>query len=256
MLTLAIWWVGTLLEALLLWRGVQAKLVRVFPIFYSYLLVVLVSEVVRFVAYHSHPSSYAFVYWFTQFLSLVVGSAVIFEIYRVGLGRFPGTARMTQYFLLIVFGIVFVKTVAKNFASADLYPWITGSLVDLERNFRIVQAVALVALLSLFFLYAIPFGRNLRGILVGYGLFIGATITQFTLLFYWRHDDVAAFWSYLQPICYDLVLCFWTASLWSLDIVPEVEPQMQLERDYQMLADSTRRQFERTLSRLTWTARS
>jgi hypothetical protein len=256
MLTLAIWWVGTLLEALLLWRGVQAKLFRVFPIFYSYLFLVLTGEVLRFTTYRWFPHSYAIVYWFTQFLSLIVGSAVIFEIYRVGLGRFPGTARMTQYFLLIVFGIVFVKTVAKNFASADLYPWITGSLVDLERNFRIVQAVALVALLSLFFLYAIPFGRNLRGILVGYGLFIGATITQFTLLFYWRHDDVAAFWNYLQPICYLFVLCFWTASLWSLDIVPEVEPQMQLERDYQMLADSTRRQFERTLSRLTWTARS
>jgi hypothetical protein len=253
MLTLGIWWVGTLLEALLLWRGVQAKLVRVFPIFYSYLLLVLVSEVVRFVTYHSYASRYAFVYWLTQFLSLVVGSAVIFEIYRVGLSRFPGTARMAQYFLLIVFGIVFGKTVTNNFGPTEL--WITGSLVDLERNFRIVQAVALVALLSLFFLYAIPFGRNLRGILAGYGLFIAATITQFTLLFYWRHDDVAAFWNYLQPICYDLVLCFWAVSLWSLDTVPEVEPQMQLEHDYQMLANSTRRQFERTLSRLTWTAR-
>jgi len=254
MLTLAIWWVGTLLEALLLLRGMQAKLIRVFPIFYSYLLVVFSSEILRFTTYSWYAARYAQVYWVTQFLSLVVGSAVIFEIYRVGLRRFPGTAQMTRYLLLIVFGIVFAKTLVKNSVSNDLYPWITSSLEDLERNLRIVQAVGIVALLALFFLYAIPFGKNLRGILMGYGLFIGMTITQLTLLYY-VHNDVAVFWNYLQPICYLLVLCLWTSSLWSPDRVSEIEPHTELEHDYQMLASSTRRQLERTLSRLTWTAR-
>jgi hypothetical protein len=35
MLTMVIWWLAILLEALLLIRGFQEKLVRRFPIFYS-----------------------------------------------------------------------------------------------------------------------------------------------------------------------------------------------------------------------------
>jgi hypothetical protein len=253
MLTLAIWWVGTFLEALLLMRGLQTKLIRVFPIFFSYLLIVFVSEILRFFTYHWYASSaYRDVYWSTQFLSLVVGSAVIFEVYRVGLKRFPGTARMTQYLLLVVFGLVFAKALVRT--SGGLYDWFVGTLVDLERNLRVVQAVALLALLSLFLIYAIPFGRNLRGILIGYGMFIAMTVTQFTLHHYFA-NDVVAFWSYLQPICYLFVLSVWLAAVWSPDGAVEETPVSEPEHDYQILASSTGQQLERTFARLTWTAR-
>jgi hypothetical protein len=252
MLTLAIWWVGTFLEALLLMRGLQAKLVRVFPIFYSYLFLVFVGEILRFLSYHWFASHYYEVYWSTQVLSLVGGSAVIFEIYRVGLRRFPGTARMTQYLLLIVFGLVFSKALVRT--SSGLYDRFAGTMVDLERDLRIVQAVALLALLSLFLLYAIPFGRNLRGIFVGYGLFISMIVTQFTLLRFFT-SNVVVFWSYLQPVCYLMVLCLWIVALWSLDGVREVKPAMQFVDDYQTLASATGRQLERTFSRLTGTVR-
>jgi len=251
MLTMVIWWLAILLEALLLIRGFQEKLVRRFPIFYSYILFVLVEELLRFSVYRWFSSRYSQVYWATQFLSLVIGSAVIFEIYRVGLRSFPGTARMARYLLLIVFGAVFAKTLANP--SGGVFWWIAERSLMLERNLRIVQALAILTLVSLFLWYAIPFGKNLKGILLGYGLFIAMSIVQLTLSYTW--GDIRLFWPYVQPVSYLLVLGLWASALWSAQSVPGGKRATQLEDDYEVLAASTRTQLRRALASLGWTAR-
>ena len=252
MLTMALWSLAILLEALLLVRGLQEKLLRQFPIFYLYILFVFVEEFLRFSAYRWHPNHYFYVYWTTQFMSLVIGSAVIFEIYRVGLRSFPGTARMTRFILLIVFGAIFAKTLASP--SGGLFLWLAKTSVELERNLRIVQALAILTLVSVFLWYAIPFGRNLKGILFGYGLFIAVSIVQFTL-WYYSWGEIRQFWSYAQPVSYLMVLSIWVNALWSVHAVPEAKPATQLENDYEALVASTRSQFQRTLARLGWAAR-
>ena len=251
MLTMVIWWLAILLEALLLFRGFQEKLVRRFPIFYSYILFVLVEELLRFSVYRWFASRYSQIYWTTQFLSLVIGSAVIFEIYRVGLRSFPGTARMARSLLLIVFGAAFAKTLANP--SGGLFWWLAERSLMLERNLRIVQALAILTLVSLFLWYAIPFGKNLKGILFGYGLFIAMSIVQLTLSYTW--GDIRLFWPYVQPVSYLLVLGLWARALWSAQPVPGGERATQLEDDYEVLAASTRTQLRRALASLGWTAR-
>jgi hypothetical protein len=250
---MTIWGLGILLEVLLLVRGLQEKLLRQFPIFYAYILFVLVGELLRFSVYRWAPNHYFQVYWVSQFLDLAVGSGVIFEIYRVALRSFPGATRMARYLLLIVFGAIFAKTLA--YPSGGLFAWIAETSVGLERNLRIVQALALLTLVSLFLWYAIPFGRNLKGILLGFGLFVGMSIIQFTL-WYYSWGEIKLVWSYVQPVSYDLVLGIWTIALWSAHPVPEVKSAAQLEANYEMLAATTRSQFRRTLARLRWAARA
>lgn len=251
MLTMAIWWLGIVLEALLLVRGLRAKLIGRFPIFYSYILFVFVEEILRLAAYRWYLNEYSQVYWITQFVSLVIGSAVIFEIYHVGLRPFPGTARMARYLLLFIFGLVFVEAVADP--TRGLFLWLAESAGELERSLRVLQALSILTLVALFLWYAIPFGRNLRGILCGYGLFIATRTVQLYLLPF--YSEIKVVWPYLQPFAYSLVLGLWASALWSADRVPEIQPTMQLEYDYQMLAASTRSQLQRTLARLGWAAR-
>jgi hypothetical protein len=247
MLTMAIWWLAVILEALLLVRGLREKLLRQFPIFYSYILFVFVEEFLRYFAYRWYPSHYSQIYWTTQFLSLVIGSAVIFEVYRVALRSFPGTARMARYLLLLIFGAVFAKALAHPVGG--VYGWLAETSEELERNLRMVQGLAILALVALFLSYAIPFGKNLKGILLGYGLFVGLSIVQFTMWHY-SWGDVTRFWSYAQPLSYQVVLGVWASALWSAHPVPEVDPVPQLERDYEVLVASTRSQLQRTLARL------
>jgi hypothetical protein len=249
MLNLSIWWLGILLEALLLLRGVQARLVRKFPAFYTYVLIVFVSEFLRFSFYRWYPAIYFDVYWATQFLSLVIGSAVIFEIYRVGLRTYPGAARMARNLLFIVFGAIFAKALAHP--PGNVFGWLAAGSEEIERNLRIVQALAILTLSLLLLLYAIPFGRNLRGILFGYGLFITTSIVQLTVMPYaWR--TIQHFWSYLQPVTYMIVLVIWLNALWSKHPVPWME---RVENDYEALLSATSSQLQRARARLGWVAR-
>jgi len=253
MLNVMIWSVGVFLELLLLFRGSQEKLYRQFPIFYAYFLFVTLDDFLRMAVYRWAPIHYFEVYWFTQFLSLAIGSGIIFEIYRVALRSFPGAARMTRYVLVIVFGAIFAK--ALTIPSGGVFTWLAAASVVLERNLRIMQALAILTLVLLLLWYAIPFGKNLRGILFGYSLFIGLSIVQFIL---WRYswEQIKPFWSYAQPVCYLLVLAIWVRTLWSAEPLPAVDPDAQIESDYEFLVASTRGQFRKTLARLGWAARA
>jgi hypothetical protein len=252
MLTITLWLLAILLEALLLVRGFQKKLLGHFPIFYTYILFVFLEEFLRFCSYRWYPDQYFYVYWATQFFSLLIGSAVIFEIYRVGLRAFPGTARVMHYLLLLMFGGVLVRTMAHP--SGGLFWWITQRSEELERDLRMVQALGALTLVSLFLWYAIPFGKNLRGILTGYGLFIAMSIVQLTLLpYFW--GDIKLIWAYAQPASYLLVLLIWANALWLPHLVPEAKVETRLEKDYEVLVATTGNQFRRTLARLGWAAR-
>jgi len=158
---------------------------------------------------------------------------------------------MARYLLLIVFVAVFTKTLANP--SGGLFWWFAKRSLMLERNLRIVQGLAILSLVLLFLWYAIPFGKNLKGILFGYGLFIAMSIIQLTLSDSW--GDIRLFWPYVQPVSYLLVLGLWATALWCAEPVPEGKRATQLEDDYEVLVASTQTQLRRALARLGWTAR-
>jgi hypothetical protein len=149
--------------------------------------------------------------------------------------------------------VIFVKALARPF---DGLLWhLAENSAYLERNLRIVQAFAILTLVSAFLWYAIPFGRNLRGILFGYGLFIAMGIVQLTLMSN-NWGNARLYWSYAQSTSYLIVLGLWNGALWSVHSAPESTTAIKLEKDYQALVASTRTQFQRTLTRLGWMARA
>ncbi len=248
-----IWYLGTCLEIVVFVRGLQEKLYRQFPLFYLYLLFVTFDDLIRFSVSRWFPAHYYQAYWVTQFLCLAVGCGIIFEIYRVALGSFPGAARMARYLLLFVFGAIFVKTLANS--SSDVFVWLAKTSLLLERSLRITQALAILTLVALFAWYAIPFGKNLKGILFGYSLFIAMRIAQFVLWSY-SWEQIKPYWAYAETGSYLLVLGIWAAALWSAQPVPQTQRDAPLESDYELLLHATRAQFRRTLARLGWAARA
>lgn len=252
MQTMAIWSVGTVLEIVLLVRACRGKLLGHFPIFYSYLLFITVDDLLRILVYRWFPAEYAQFYWITQFLSLIIGSGIIFEIYRVALRSFPGAARMSRYLLSVVFGLVFARAIVVR--SANLVSWLASSSLMLERNLRVVQGLAIATLIALLLWYAIPFGRNLKGILIGYSLFIAVSITQYVLwISHW--NPIASFWPHAESMSYLLVLAIWATMLWSFQPARQDERHNRQESDYGLILSSTRNQLRRTLARLGLAAR-
>src|SRR3981189_1204283 len=180
MLGQTIWWSCIALETFLLVRSFASRLWARYPVFYAYIFFVWLQSLLRFSILHLRPQQYTPVYWITEGPGVLTGCAVVFEIYRVGLAAYPGTARMARNLL----GFVFVLASTKALVGAwnDPRGGLIYTTIDLERLLRTTQCLAILALVVLFLFYAIPYGRNLRGILLGYGLFVGLSVIQLTFV--------------------------------------------------------------------------
>ena len=235
MLSQLIWWSGIALEIALLVRGLRGQLVRRLPIFYAYLTCVALQNV-PFLFQWNKPA-YAAIYWVTEFLGLAMGSLVIFEIYKVSLQAYPGAARMARNALAFVFVTAVAKGLATVWASGK---WrLDSTAFEIERALRTVQAAAILALVALFLVYSIPFGRNLRGILVGYGLFIGERVICLTFMPPQGHH----FWFYAYSAGYLVTLIVWLAHLWSYEPSPVTNNDVPRDWEYRSIAAATQRRL-------------
>jgi len=228
------------LELVLLVRGVRGNWALRYRIFYGYIFFVLSQSLLRSMLYRSNPHLYPYIYWLTEFLALLIGCAVTFEIYRVGLSAYPGTARMARSLLAIVFVLAATKALVD--ASNDPRWWPIATSTDLALALRTVQACSIGALVVLFLIYRVPFGRNLRGIVLGYGLFLVLSVIQFAFISV-QGARFIAFWSSVQSFAYLLVLGIWAAHLWSYEEVPEPKATVRLELEYQRVAAATRQRL-------------
>ena len=251
MLGQLIWCCSIALEILLLLRGFRTGLVRRFPIFHAYIAYVIAQEFVRFLGHRQSDEIYRPVYWGTEFLALALGSLVIFEIYRVSFAAYPGAARMARNALAFVFLVALARGISDAIAARS--GWLAQvPAMDIERALRAVQAAAILALVSLFLLYSVPFGRNLRGVLLGYGVFVAGRVICLVFV----SQSVHNFWFYAYSASYSLALTLWLAYLWSYQPIPQVQAGVALESDYQRIAAETRRRLRGTRAYLRRAVRS
>jgi len=245
MLTQIIFWIGVFLVFLLLLRGIQAKWLSRFPLFYAYILSVFLETVPLFVVFERAPQYYARAYWVCQCIALVMGSLVVFEIYRRALQAYPGTARVARNLLLVVFSLALAKVLV-NYSYGSPW-WPAATYQELERNLRIVQAFAVLALIVAIVAYAIPRDRHLKGILAGYGLFVAASIVQLSLLSH-LGSSLPNLLAYIQPFSFDVVLLIWTVTLWSplkgpFDRPPSVPPDFP-DANHPVLVERSQRALQ------------
>ncbi|MBV9886905.1 MAG: hypothetical protein JO119_10205 [Acidobacteria bacterium] len=238
MISLSIWLVGIALELVLVLRGVQQGLLRRYPVFYSYIAFVVVSDTLLFAI--QRAPSYLYLYWVIEFLGLLFGCFVFFEFYRVALKPYPGTARIARTLLAVLFVVAIVKTVVKTLDVPEW--WMKTTPAQVEGLLRVCELLAILALTLLFLFYSIPFGRNLRGILIGYGLFVSWSVVCLALV----AAGVAksdSLWSYTFSISYVISVVVWTVSLWSYQPNPVPDRAIPLEQEYQRVAAATQRRL-------------
>jgi len=245
MLSQFIWWSSIVLAFLVLIRGLQTKLAYHYPVFYGYVAYVLFFEDITSYVTQRVPALYFYVYWITEFVGVFVGCAVVFEIYRIGLHRYPGTARMARNALALIFVLALAKALVV--AANDPRWWVEANRLEIERVLRTVQAIAVAALAAVCLIYAIPFGKNLRGILLGYGLYVGVLSVCLTFVPVQGHN----FWWYASSTCYPVALAIWLTHLWSYQesLAPGSTDNYSgshsdSDGDYQETASATRRRLQ------------
>ena len=240
MFSLALWLVGPVLESALLVRALQIGSLRRYKFFYLYVTWVLVRDLSLFPIYRFRADYYVNAYWYSQFLSVLLGCGVVWEVYRLTLSRYSGVARMARNVLAFVFILSASRILANAWNDANWLPAKTA--FDAERDLRVVQITVLFGLIVLLAYYAIPTGRNLKGILLGYAVFLATSVGHLSLRTSLGHA-FPGFWQYLQPAAYISVLLVWCGSLWHWAPLPESDEPTNLEEDYQSLLAATRRRL-------------
>jgi len=209
MLMSVIWWVGLSLEIALILRAIGCGLFLRYPTFFTYLSWVALADCLRYYTFHFHYESYASVYWPSQFISLILGYGVILELLRLSFTRYPGAARLARVLVVLVFVSIFAYVAVRALTSPHWTPGSTNS--ELERDLRGAQVAVMGGVLLVIAYFRAPLGKNLKGIILGYGLFLSTAIISLAA----RSHDLSILAKICSQAFYLTSLVIWLSTLWS-----------------------------------------
>jgi hypothetical protein len=229
---LTLWLLAIALECVPLARALQTGFLKRYKFFYAYLSFVLVRDLCLLGIYFKWPTLYAWSYWGSELFTVLIGCGLVWEVYKLALARYSGAARVARNVLPALFVLTITRVLVKAWSSPNWIPG--GTPLETEGDLRTVQAALLLGLVALLAYYEIPLGRNLKGIVYGYGILLATSLSNLALREHLgkSFQDV---WQHLQPVCYLVVVLIWCWALWSYTPVPESPGGPHLELDYQDL---------------------
>lgn len=239
MLSLIIWRIGVVVEALLLYRAFSAKLFTRYSAFYTYVLSMFLSDVLAYVLlYFAHSKSYEKWSWYCGFLTLFLGCGIILEVFKHVLSLYSGAEKLARVVtmgaiaVVLCFAILYLIWSPNTSVARALY-------TRVQRDFVLAQAILLVVLLRVISYYGISMGRNLKGMILGYGQCVGVTLVSLAFRAYvgvrFHATD-----SYVQQVSYLVALAIWVVALWSYCPNQVAESKIGPDADYEALAARTR----------------
>jgi hypothetical protein len=234
----------------ILLRGVREKLLAGYSFFYAYVFSTFVATSLVLVLWRVAQDSYQRSYWILQFATLLIGCGIILEIFRHVLSPYPGAEKFAMAVGLLIFGAVFCFAIVYRLVGLSS----NSALFELERNVRTVQAILLFGILAVVSYYRVPLGKNIKGMVTGYGLYIVTSLSTLAIRAY-AGPGFNNTWNMIQPLSFDVSLVIWLIALWSYQPNPAPDPTVPLEEDYEMLARRTRRALASMRSHLTRAAR-
>src|SRR5271156_6986106 len=253
MLSLLLWLAGLLFELLLLVRAVRTKTLTRYFYFYAYIFCIFAVSAGLYIGRSLSPSFYDAWYWPTQFATLAMGCAVVLEIVRQALAAYPGAERFARVASCVVFAATFCYV---EWHVARRAVWSTSNAtIELERDLRVIEALVLATVLAIVFYYRIELGKNVTGMIVGFGAYIGVSLTTLALRsFVGPRFDTA--WGLLQSASFVFGAAVWTVALWSYSPNPAPPPTERNDAGYDALVHGTRAQLQSVRSSLRGVARS
>lgn len=237
MFTLTIWFVGILIEFLILVRGARGRLIGRFAFFYLYVTSVFLADLSLYFVYRVRFADYPVWSSRAELLNLVLGYSILLEIFRHVLSRYPGAERFARIAGLVIF--VLVLCFALLHPNVDAGSTRVSRKILLERNFVAVQAVFFLGAIAIVYYYGLEVGRNIKGMIVGYGAWLGASVITLALRYY-IGSSFDAVWLFVQPFSYLFSLVVWLCALWNYSPILIHTAKDPVEADYALFAARTR----------------
>lgn len=222
------WSVGTLdmlLQIVLVTRSaVNGSFVK-YPLFFFPLVSSLIGTVTLLVVFRIDLPAYAQWYWCAEFVTLALCCGSCPEILRHGCAhnratrRFALAVNASLAVSICLFMAIFLTGAGDWSRSKYFYA--------LERDFRGAEALIYAAMVAGILYFGIPLGRNLKSILLGYGLYIGSSLLLLSMTVQFPHYFGRG-WNPVPALCYGASLVIYLVGLWNYDPPPQPEHATEL----------------------------
>lgn len=212
--------IGYLLEAALLWRLIQWRAWRYFPVFFSYWLFLLLRQgVIGYLGSQVETSSvsYSRWFWYSSNLSDVLRLVVAWEVYRKAFQ--PGSAAQRFAGALLAFALLGLAAFYSFAGAQD-----TNFFVAIGLNANFAVSIWILGVLALLQYYRIPISRNLWGIALGLGLFSATAIVNYSTL--GLNEQAFPVFGFIRAGSFVGSLLIWTACLWTHRPAPVLTPSV------------------------------
>ncbi|HTU35718.1 MAG TPA: hypothetical protein VMF66_18090 [Candidatus Acidoferrum sp.] len=181
--------------------------------------------------------SFQVFYWTEEFICVVAGYALVMEIIERAFAYYEGPKRLGRNAALITLAAIVAFTSFQ--AAAQRLPGIVHTSTQVEANLRGAELLLLVIIITVISYYSVPVGRNLKGIIIGYGICtLAVAVNEAVMNLAGARFQVAfsTIWSY----SFVVPLVIWTVMLWSYEPNPVPTGWTQMAGDYEALARRTK----------------
>jgi len=214
------WFSAPFLQLFCVYLLYRRKLLRHYPFFASYLLLLTLLNATRFICYREFGLSswsYYSVYWVGSALANVAAIAVLYEIFCAAFKTFVGLQDLAKIAFkwatgsILCIGLVVFMSNAAGMAGAP-HHWLSASVHDFERIVGIMEC----ALLIFLYIGSQHLGLSMKDRVFGFALGFGFD-TLCKLVIYigliTSHPSKIPFWSQFLPMGYYTSLLIWVGYL-------------------------------------------
>ena len=209
-----------LLESLLLWRLSKHGLASRYPHLTVFVLYRLLGDAILFPINRYKPDWFPVAYWRLETITLTLQFLVNWEFFR---GVFPrrSTLHEIAWKMLLTVELAALPAIvwlSWNQTSSAPYSYLYFSPA-IEQYFCLAQAVLLLTPASVAMYYRVSLGRNLRGLCLGFGIYLLVRSLNFASLQAFR--GFAPYWRLLTPTTFIMMIAAWLWAFWDYAPAPE-----------------------------------
>ncbi len=172
-----LWVTGPILLVLTCGAVLKRKLVYEYPVFFVYAAFHVLRTATLFTIHLLHLqhrmgyADYFYAYWMTQAVSIVLGFAVIYEIYRGVFQHYDALRRLGGILFACAGIALLVLAMWTAAAPGAETPGVVRAVLLLERSVRLMQCGLVLFLFLAAFYFGLPWQNYRFGIALGFGVF-------------------------------------------------------------------------------------
>jgi hypothetical protein len=169
---------------------------------------------------------YPALYWNIDSIDVVLRFVVVWEVFHQVFPKSSGLNKsLSKGLAIIAFALLVVA--CATFWGYQTYTGLRSLHLALDRSFGFIQALMILGTLLMARYYGVRCGRNIRGIALAFGGWV--SISTATNALADLNSSFVAYWYYLRPLSFVVMIGVWIWALWVYEPNPPISESEPVE---------------------------